>query len=150
MTSLCVAQALHCHPKQDRSYTCNVTLICVRVRKVAVEKRWVVRTVSGCVSSRVIRHADPVFPAPCYGVTCGRFGSIMFFHIISTWTISEKKNIENKMCNLILPTFFSGKLLLLRRIQWDIIINLQGTSLHVKYPLFFSDFNPTWIFSTEY
>ena len=44
---------------------------------------------------------------------------------------------------LVLETF-----LILRIIQRDIVINVK--SLHVKYPLFFSDFNETLIFWTDF
>jgi len=44
---------------------------------------------------------------------------------------------------LLSETFFS-----LRRIQWDLIVNLR--SVHVKYPSFLSDFNETWIFLTDF
>jgi len=40
--------------------------------------------------------------------------------------------------------------LILRRKEWDIIIHVQCVGLHVKYPLFLSDFNETWIFSTNF
>ena len=37
---------------------------------------------------------------------------------------------------------------ILKRIEWDIIINIQWSS--VKYLLFLLDFNETWMFSTQF
>jgi len=37
---------------------------------------------------------------------------------------------------------------MLRRTERDMIKNVIG--LHVKCPLFFSEFNETWIFSTDF
>jgi len=51
---------------------------------------------------------------------------------------------------LIFFTNFSETFLILWRIQSDIIINVLYTGLHVKYPLFLSYFNQTWIFSTDF
>jgi hypothetical protein len=36
--------------------------------------------------------------------------------------------------------------LILRRIRWNIIMNVHTVCLHVKYPLFLWDLNETWIF----
>jgi hypothetical protein len=47
-------------------------------------------------------------------------------------------------CSTILSNTFLAQL----RIQRDILINVK--SLHVKYPLFLSDFNKTWIFLIDF
>jgi hypothetical protein len=61
----------------------------------------------------------------------------------------KKKNvIERKMGVLILATTLSKTLLILRRIQRDTIKMYFG--LHVKYPLFVSDFNETGILWTDF
>ena len=52
------------------------------------------------------------------------------------------------MCALIFSTTLSDAFLILRRIQWDIIINVKR--FHIKYPLFFSDFNENCIFLTDF
>jgi hypothetical protein len=52
-----------------------------------------------------------------------------------------KKRTEHKMYVLIFCTILSETLLILRRIQQDIIVTVHG--LYVKYPLFLSDFNET-------
>jgi len=45
------------------------------------------------------------------------------------------------------PQLLSEKFLIPKRIQRDII---TYNDFHVKYPLFLSDFNQTWIFSTYF
>jgi len=51
----------------------------------------------------------------------------------------EKKVIEHQMWVLTFSTALSETFLILNRTERDMIINLP--SLHVKYPLFLSDFN---------
>jgi hypothetical protein len=46
------------------------------------------------------------------------------------------------------PQILSTKFLILRRIQRDIITNLQN--LHVQYPLFLPHLNQPWILSTDF
>jgi hypothetical protein len=48
------------------------------------------------------------------------------------------------MCVLIFSTTFIETFLILGGIKIDIAINVK--SLHVKYALFLSNFNETWIF----
>ena len=50
------------------------------------------------------------------------------------------------MCVLILSTTCDTFLIL--RTERDMIKNVNG--LHVKYPLFLSDLNETWIFLTDF
>jgi hypothetical protein len=57
-----------------------------------------------------------------------------------------KKVTEHKMCVLIYSTNFV--FLILKRIQWDIVIIVK--SLHVKYTLLLTDFNETCIFCTHF
>jgi len=51
------------------------------------------------------------------------------------------------MCVLIFCTSFVFNFLILRRIQWDTIKMYKD--LHIKYLLFLSDFNETWIFLND-
>jgi hypothetical protein len=55
------------------------------------------------------------------------------------------------MCILIFSTtvFFSEKFIILRRNEQDMIKKMYIV-VHVKYPLFLSDFNETWIFVTDF
>jgi hypothetical protein len=52
------------------------------------------------------------------------------------------------MCIVILSTIYAETFLILRRNEWDVI--KMYIDLHVKYPLFLSDFNETWIFSKDF
>ena len=52
-----------------------------------------------------------------------------------------------KMCVLIFSKILSKTFLLLRRNQQDIIVNVHTSSCKVP---FWSDFNPTWIFSIHF
>jgi len=73
-------------------------------------------------------------------------------HYVST--LSHKRHdfrdvIEHKksVCWFSLQLFFQS-LLILRKIQRDIIINVLG--VHVKHPLFLSGFDETWLFITGF
>ena len=59
------------------------------------------------------------------------------------------KATEHKICVLIFSATLCVNFFILRRIQRGIIINIY-TGLRVKYPLFLSGFNETWIFSTDF
>jgi hypothetical protein len=73
----------------------------------------------------------------------------IFTHYFINGAIFEGKKSSNIKCVFwITLQFLSETFLILRRIQRDIIINC--IDLHVKYPLFQSDFNETWIFATDF
>ena len=65
---------------------------------------------------------------------------------------SQQHDIRGGLLNIKCVFWFSLHLseifLILRRAERDMIINLYWFS--VKYPLFLSDFNDTWIFSTDF
>ena len=67
-------------------------------------------------------------------------------HCLVNGTTFRKKCIEHKK----FFSFFQQLVWNISRSEknWDIIINVH--SLHVKYPLFLSDFNETWIFSHRF
>ena len=58
----------------------------------------------------------------------------------------RKKVTEHKMCVLIFSTNMYKTFLIVTRIQRDIVKYVKPSSR--KAPLFFSDFNEIWIFST--
>ena len=73
-------------------------------------------------------------------VVCSQIGCTLFYHIIINGTIFEKKKKLNIKCVFwfslqVLPETFLSKMYI---------------GLHVKYPLFFSYFNDTWISSTDF
>jgi len=93
-----------------------------------------------------IRHAESLR----HITICGLSGSTIFFtHYLTNGTIfEEKKLLDMKSVFLFYVQNLSETFLILRRIQWNHIINVLG--LHVKYSLFLSDFNETWIFLTNF
>ena len=59
-----------------------------------------------------------------------------------------RKKLLNIKCVLFSLQLLSETFLALRITARDMIINVK--SLHVEYPLFVSDYNETWIFSTYF
>ena len=96
------------------------------------------------------QHANRIFSAQHYIVTCGPSGPTKFSKISSLarfWGEGGKK-LRNKI-NLFRFSLqlFSQKFLILAIIEKEVTINLHRSS-RMKYPLFLSDFKETWIFST--
>ena len=60
----------------------------------------------------------------------------------------KRKAIGHKMFVLFVSTISSETFLV--QAARDEILSQISTGLHVKYPLFLSDFNETWIFSTDF
>ena len=78
-------------------------------------------------------------------VICGLHYSTVFFHIISlTVRFFEKKSYWTQIVFWVPLQLLSAAFLILRRVEPDMIKIHIG--LHVKYPLFLSDFNETWTF----
>jgi hypothetical protein len=61
----------------------------------------------------------------------------------------SEKVIEHKMCGLIFSRSFVGNIFHSKK-NWARYDRRGYLGLHVKYPLFLSDFNETWIFSTDF
>ena len=82
-------------------------------------------------------------------VNCGLPRSTIYFffpHYLINDTILERKKIaEHKMCVVVSSTTFVRNVS--RSKKNLVIIRSKTTSGYVKYPLFLSDFNETWIFS---
>ena len=60
----------------------------------------------------------------------------------------RKKVTEHKMCVLVFSTAFCWNIFIVRRIMPHTVTNVRN--LYVRYPLYLSDFNETWIFSTGF
>ena len=69
-------------------------------------------------------------------------------HTSTKGTISGKKGYWTKNCVLIFTTTFSETFLIPTIVQQGTIITVHRSK--VKYPLILSDFNETWIFSTDF
>ena len=80
-------------------------------------------------------------------VPCGLLQLYHIFpHYLTNGTI--KKVIKYEMCRLIFSVNLYETFIDLRRNDQDMI--KMYIVLHVKYPLFLSNFNETWIFSTDF
>jgi hypothetical protein len=76
-----------------------------------------------------------------------RFYNI-FPHFLMNGTILEKKVLNIKLVIWFSLKCLSGTFLMIRRTEQEMI--KMYISLHVKYPLFFPDFNESWIFLTDF
>jgi hypothetical protein len=84
-------------------------------------------------------------------VICNLSRSTIIFHVVS-YTIGsskEKKITEHTTCFLFSMQLLFETLLIIRRNERNITANVY-IGLHVMYPLFVSDFNKSWIFSTYF
>ena len=64
-------------------------------------------------------------------------------------TLKKKKFTEHKMCVLILSTNFVWNISHSMK-KWVRYGKTMYIGLHIKYPLFLSNFNETWIFKTYF
>jgi hypothetical protein len=130
--------------EQDGRCTYNVTQRRVRATVVVVEEQCVLHKLSVCICS--LRYAAcnahapycHLWPAPLYNI---------FPHFLINTTILEKRKLITKRV-FWFSLHLSETFLILRRTERDVIKMYIG--LHVKYPLFLSDFNETRIFSTDF
>jgi hypothetical protein len=110
----------------------NLTARCVRVTIVAVET---LITYSECVFVSVVIQRVKRMPRTVWPY---------FSTLYHKWHEFREKFLNIKMCVLIFCITLCEMFLILIGFQRRIVINL-----HVKYLLFLSDFNETWIFSTD-
>ena len=87
--------------------------------------------------------------APCYIVTCWVSRCTVIFPTIShkQHDFGEKVT-RHEMCILIFSTKFVWNISHSKKTSARYYHKYTYIGLHVKYPLFVSDFNETWIFST--
>jgi len=69
-------------------------------------------------------------------------------HYLINSTILEKKLLSIKCVFRFFSHLWSEKVIILRRTGRDVVKTY--IDVHVKYPLFLSNFNETWIFSTDF
>jgi hypothetical protein len=82
--------------------------------------------------------------------SCVPFASTAFFpRYIKIGTIFKKKSVEHKTCVLIFSTTFIWNVSHFHKIS-ERYYTIKYVCLHVKHPLFLSDFNGTWIFRTDF
>jgi hypothetical protein len=129
----------HKHTKEQ-----TLTILSMHSIVCTVLHRFIYKHPHECVyAALLIQHAKHI----CHIVICGLSGSTIFFHIISYMARFSKKVFEHKMCFFLFSVqLLSEKIRILRRNERD--INLH--TFHVKYLLFLSDFNETWIFLTDF
>jgi hypothetical protein len=86
-----------------------------------------------CMRVRTCSLAYPAWKsyASYCDVICGPSGSSIFLDIISQTTRFSKKVIEDKMSVLVFSTTLSRTVLILRRNQRDIVINVKTSSCKV-------------------
>jgi hypothetical protein len=124
---------------------------CVRARVVLTSWlclifRFTIRGNSGSVSVALsIQHATRMRCVVLSSVAC--LAAPYFSTLSHIWHDFRKKLLNIKcVCVWIFCTTFAQISLILRRINQ--IVSYTYVGLHVKYPLFLSDYNETWIFMT--
>ena len=132
--------------QQDRQCTYNVTLKRIHEIIVAVEKQWVLHIsvyvcvfVDALVRGRLgvcVRVCSFTYQAsnvyvPCYSVISGRSIYHHIRHYLINGTIFRKKLLDIKFVFWFSLQFLSKRLLILRLIQRDIVINVKKSSCKV-------------------
>jgi len=129
---------IHTYTEQDRQCTYYVTSRRVRATIIAVKVQSVLHNMSGICSlwySARNAHAS----SPLYNI---------FPHFLLNGKIFEKTLLNTKCVFWFPLQLLSETFLILRRNARDMI--KMYTGLHVKYLLFLSSFNGTWIFSADF
>jgi hypothetical protein len=73
---------------------------------------------------------------------------LAFRYVFINCTIFGKTLLKIKCVYWFSVQHLFETFLIIRRMQWDIVINKK--IIHVKYPVFCSDFNGTWILVTDF
>jgi hypothetical protein len=94
-----------------------------------------------------LRYAACKAHAPYYIFICSLSGSTIFFHISHKRHEFREKIIEHKMCVLIFSTTSVWNM---SHSKNNSVRYNKYTGFHLKYPLFLSDFNESWILSTDF
>ena len=75
--------------------------------------------------------------------------ALLYFSPSHKWHDFRKNSIEHKIFVLVFSTTFTCNIYHSKK-ELSEIWSKTCISLHVKYPLFLSDINETWIFSTDF
>jgi len=135
-----------CSTKHDEHCTYNVTMRRVRATAVAVDKQWLLLNLSVCICS--LGYPGCNAHTPYCHVACP---TLKHFSTLShtLHDFRKKKLLNTKFVFWFSLQHFYEAFLILKRTERD-ILSKMCIGLHVKYPLFLSDFNYTWIFSTDF
>lgn len=95
----------------------------------------------------VILHVNSLSSAPYSIVLSGLSTSTIFFsYFLKSHNFRKKKHLLNIKYVVWFSVQVCLKILILRRIQWDVIIPIHRLSQHIICPIFLADFNGNWIF----
>jgi hypothetical protein len=119
--------------------------MCARVSLRVLEREDMCMRVRACS----LTYPTCNFYAPYYDVICCPSGSTIFFDIISQTARFWTNVIEGKRCVLIFSTTFVYNISHSKKICSEVLSKIWKR-LHVKYPLFLSDFNETCILLTDF
>ena len=126
--------------------TFNVTLRHVHATIVAVEKQRLLHNVSVCICSlsypACSAHAPYccLWPAPLCSI---------FSHFLINGMIFKKHSLSTK-CEFWLSIQHFSEIIFHCRKKWARYDKKMYNGLNVKYALFLSDFNETWIFARDF
>jgi hypothetical protein len=118
--------------------------VCARERMLASARA---RAGGGCTSAGVCMLTFSV----CHAHVPHCLRPVWLHHVFWRYPVYNKifgKKTQHKMCVLIFSTTLFETFLILRRIQWYIVINVEASSC--KVPAVFVDFKQTWTFATDF
>jgi hypothetical protein len=131
-------QAMYC------TYILTLGRVCASI--IALEKQWVLHNVCVCVFVALgIQHAMRMR----HIVICGLPGCKYFYRLSHKRHDFRKTTTEHKMCVLIFPIHFFWNISLSKK-EWARYDFKNVYRSAYTVPLFFSDFNETWIFRTDF